>query len=94
MFAASRSSSHGPQRCTSLLEELLEDGAHHRVFDPSVMQIDADFVVGLEAPVWLFWARHGGDSTSRHIKKSGAATGNESPVVGCGEGTDSTLLDY
>jgi len=44
---------------------VLDNCAYHRVFDPSVMQIDTDFVTGPEVPVWLFLARHGGKFYSR-----------------------------
>jgi len=43
---------------------VLDNGAHHRVFDLAVIQIDADFVTGPEVPVWLFLAGHGKDSTA------------------------------
>ena len=39
---------------------MLNNGAHHRIFDLAVMQIDADFVTGAEVPVSLLLARHGG----------------------------------
>jgi len=37
---------------------VLDGGVHHRVFDLSVIQIDADFLTGPEVLVWLFLAGH------------------------------------
>jgi len=39
---------------------VLNNGTHYRVFDSSAIQIDADFVTGLEMPAWLLLAGHGG----------------------------------
>ena len=39
---------------------MLDDGAHHCVFDHPVLQFDADFVARLKL-IWLLWlAGHGG----------------------------------
>jgi len=69
---------------------VLDNGAHHRVLDFAVIQIDADFVPGPEVPVWLFLARHGG----RFYRKAHKSSGAVGVTLASGRGTLSTQLIY